>query len=199
MLRVSPCKELHQGADSQQLAAHQPGCGAVSRHVLGWPEPRAVCKCVSACLTPPQWQSSIIYCYSSADRQWVLCLFPSRRYQNHEGAMCELHTSYSQRVLGSHAVRLVVSLYGSVKLGLFVVGFFCFFLLGSYKSDVCHSTRSSLEIRNSLFPSVTEGKFCPSGIITVIIVFKCCCDTICLLVFDVCKHRRESLCLCRLI
>lgn len=114
--------------------------------------------------------------------------------------MCELHTPYSQRVWGSHAVWLVASLYGSLKLGLFVFGFFCFFfLLGSYKSGVCHSTRSSLEIQNSLFPSVTEGKFGPSSIITVIIVFKCCCDTICLLVFDVCKHRRESPCLCRLI
>jgi len=36
--------------------------------------------------------------------------------------MCELHSYDSQRVLGSHAVRLVASLQGSVQLGLFVVG-----------------------------------------------------------------------------
>lgn len=36
--------------------------------------------------------------------------------------MCELHSYDSQRVLGSHAVRLVASLHGSVQLGLFVVG-----------------------------------------------------------------------------
>lgn len=132
---------------------------------------------------------------------WFLCLFPSRRYQNHEGAY--VWTPQLWQPKGFRISCSSVSCFSAriSSIRAFCCWHFCcfFFLLGSYKSGVCHSSRSSLEIRSFLFPGVTEGKFCPSGIITVIIVFKCCCDTICLLVFDVCKHKRESPCLCRLI